>query len=85
MDTINGHILMVFVTVRHLSETGFSETEIYSQGLHWGLLTGTIPFREQKKQDWGFPGASVVKNLPANAGGTGSIPGPGRAHLPWSN
>ena len=26
-----------------------------------------------------FPGGSVVKNLPANAGDTGSIPGWGRA------
>ena len=26
----------------------------------------------------GFPGGSVVKNLPANAGNTGSIPGSGR-------
>ena len=24
--------------------------------------------------NWGFPGGSVVKNLPANAGDTGSIP-----------
>ena len=28
----------------------------------------------------GFPGSSVVKNLPANAGDTGSIPGLGRSH-----
>ena len=35
------------------------------------------------KQD--FPGGSVVKNLPANAGDTGSIPGLGRSHMPWSN
>ena len=27
----------------------------------------------------GFPGGSVVKNWPANAGDTGSIPGPGRS------
>ena len=27
----------------------------------------------------GFPGGSVVKNLPANAGDTGSIPGSGRS------
>ena len=27
-----------------------------------------------------FPGGSVVKNLPANAGDTGSIPGLGRSH-----
>ena len=29
----------------------------------------------------GFPGGSMVKNLPANAGDTGSIPGPGRSHM----
>ena len=27
----------------------------------------------------GFPGGSVVKNLPANSGTTGLIPGPGRS------
>ena len=27
----------------------------------------------------GFPGGSVVKNLPANSGGEGSIPGSGRS------
>ena len=29
----------------------------------------------------GFPGGSVVKNLPTNAGDTSSIPGPGRCHM----
>ena len=33
----------------------------------------------------GFPGAAVVKNLPANAGDTGLSPGPGRSHMPQSN
>ena len=32
----------------------------------------------------GFPGGAVVKNLPANAGHTGSSPGPGRSHMPRS-
>ena len=32
-----------------------------------------------------FPGGSVVKNLPANAGDTGSSPGPGRSHVQQSN
>ena len=32
-----------------------------------------------------FPGGTVVKNPPANAGDTGSIPGPGRSHMLWSN
>ena len=33
----------------------------------------------------GFPGGTVVKNQPANAGDTGSSPGPGRSHVPQSN
>ena len=32
-----------------------------------------------------FPGGAVVKNPPANAGDTGSIPGLGRSHMPWSS
>ena len=32
-----------------------------------------------------FPGGAVVKNLPANAGDTGSIPGLGRSHMLRSN
>ena len=31
------------------------------------------------------PGGTVVKNPPFNAGDTGSSPGPGRSHMPWSN
>ena len=30
----------------------------------------------------GFPGSTVVKNLPANAGDTGSVPGPGWGRPP---
>ena len=36
-----------------------------------------------KMQD--FPGGPGVKNLPANAGNTSSIPGPGGSHVPQSN
>ena len=32
-----------------------------------------------------FPGGTVVKNPPANAGDTGSRPGQGRSHMPRSN
>ncbi|KAM9083397.1 15-hydroxyprostaglandin dehydrogenase [NAD(+)] isoform 2-T2 [Megaptera novaeangliae] len=32
-----------------------------------------------------FPGGAVAKNPPASAGDTGSIPGPGRSHVPQSN
>ena len=34
---------------------------------------------------WGFPSGAVVENPPANAGDMGSIPGPGRSHMPRSN
>ena len=39
----------------------------------------------KKKLLWGFPGGTVVKNLPANAEDTGSSPRLGRSHMPWSN
>ena len=40
---------------------------------------------ENIKKILGFPGGAVVENLPANAGDTGSSPGLGRSHMPWSN
>ena len=33
----------------------------------------------------GFPGGTVVENLPANAGDMGLSPGLGRSHMPRSN
>ena len=33
----------------------------------------------------GFPGDSVGKNPPANAGDMGSVPGPGRSHILQGN
>ena len=36
----------------------------------------------ESKQGWSdFPGSTVVGNLSANAGDTGSTPGPGRSHM----
>ena len=37
-----------------------------------------------KNQVRGFPGGTVVKNPPANAGDVGSSPGLRRSHMPWS-
>ena len=57
---------------------------------HFYLLT-LLPsfFRKQKGNKtlphMGFPGGSVVKNPPANAGDTGLIPSLGRPHVPQSN
>ena len=44
-----------------------------------GTVFGDRAFEEVIQ---GFPGGSMVKNSPANAGDTGSIPGPGRSHVP---
>ena len=41
---------------------------------------GIILFFYQINKRMGFPDGSVVKNPPANAGDTGSIPGSGRSH-----
>ena len=38
-----------------------------------------------EKQFLDFPGGVVVKSPPANAGDMGSIPGPGRSNMLWSN
>ena len=43
----------------------------------------SIKASESSERD--FPDGSVVKNLPANAEDTGSIPGLGRSHMPESN
>ena len=40
---------------------------------------------KDSKVPFSFPGGSMVKNPPANAGDRSSIPGPGRSHMPWSN
>ena len=40
-------------------------------------------FLNQLSRD--FPGGPVMKNQPLNAGNMGSIPDPGRSHLPWNS
>ena len=44
-----------------------------------------IPQLQIKDIKQGFRGGTVVENLPANAGDTGSSPGLGRSHMPRSN
>ena len=43
------------------------------------------PFVCSLKSTEDFPGGPVVKNPPADAGDMGSIPGPGRFHMPRGN
>ena len=40
---------------------------------------------ELKNSSRGFPGGSAVKNVPANAGDTGSTPGLVRSRTPGNN
>ena len=50
--------------------------------MRFGILN--IFFKEWKGV-LDFPGGTVLKDLPANAGNLGSIPGLGRSHMPRSN
>ena len=53
-------------------------------GIHKNLiLSGICSLNFYTTRD--FPGGTVVKNPPANAGDTGSSPGLGRSHMPRSN
>ena len=50
----------------------------------WGRkesdMTERLHFHFPKIERRGFPGGPVVESLPAKAGDTGSVPGPGRSH-----
>ena len=51
----------------------------------WVFTFAVIVIFSSKTFIWDFLGGIVVKNLPANTGDTGSIPGPGRSHMLRSN
>ena len=57
--------------------------DIYFNSSFFCIVKLLLPAK--KKVCWDFPGGTVVKNPPANAGDKGSIPGPGRSHMPRSN
>ena len=49
------------------------------------LMVGGEFLQIKKTYFWGFPGGSVVKNPPANAGNMNLIPGPGRSPMLGNN
>ena len=55
----------------------------YAYALHFVCQPYTIKWFQKKKR--GFPGGSVVKNLPTHVRDTGSVPDVGRFHMPWSS
>ena len=66
------------------------DTEKHKSDLEDRIMN-TIQSEEQKEKQMlikgtlDFPGGPVVKNPPANAVDTGSIPGLGRSHMPRGN
>ena len=58
------------------SELQGSSHKVVRKGRDWG---------SRRKREEDFSGGSVVKNLLANAGVTGLIPGPGRSHMSRSS
>ena len=49
------------------------------------LPTSNRKTKKKKNLNQGFPGGAVVENPSANAGDTGSIPGPGGSRMPQSS
>ena len=58
---------------------------IMKRDLPWFTDNVIICLDYPKESAGGFPGGTVVDNLPANAGDTGSSPGLGRSHMPRSD
>ena len=71
----------------HISEpvTESKRTECRAALNHMSSPRIKIELTSSKAFRPGFPGGPVVGSPPANAGDTGSSPGPGRSHMPWSN
>ena len=63
--------------------SAFQRKYILTHATTWMKLENIVPVT--KRQTLGFPGGAVVESPPANAGDTGSSPGPGRSHMPRSN
>ena len=55
------------------------------QDTAWNAAVTSLVGSVKNKKLTDFPGCSVDKNLPANAGDMCSIPGLARSHMPWSN
>ena len=70
------YIFWMYLDINPLSIIEVNSVDVYI----WIIFL--IPFKVLAMD---FPGGSVVKNLPANAGDTGSSPGLGRSHMSQSN
>ena len=70
------------------SSPGRSEEHTSELQSHSDLVCRLLLEKKKKHKivyEGDFPGGAVVKNPSANAGDTGSSPGPGRSHMLRSN
>ena len=63
--------------------TGSTQPYIMATHLYFSVLPKGLP--DFKKENRGFPGGPVVKNLPHDAGDIGAISGLERLHMPQGN
>ena len=77
---------LVSLEVRHILKSKCQKLEVTSLGCvsseEEPLISSSGQLQEPLQD---FPGDAMVKNPPASAGDTSSIPGLGRSHMPQSN
>ena len=74
----------IFLTIKHNITVSDRKSEP-REGMSLPHITQHSKITDINMLGLGFPGGTVVKNLPANAGDMGSSPGPGRSHMPQSS
>ena len=68
------------------SENRLTENDQYEREIKdWRWAEPQRPVGQSSIVMRDFPGGTMVKNPPANAGDMGSSPGLGRSYMPWSS
>ena len=73
---MNNYIKSISITYRKV---------IFFKSVYHSVLERVYKWWDKNTEGRGFPGGTVVENIPANAGDTGSSPALGRSHMLWSN
>ena len=77
-------IAALFVTSKRWEQPKCLSTDAWINKM-WSVQTMEHYSAIRRNEVLGFPGGSVVMNLPANAGDMGLISGPRRYHMPQSS
>ena len=81
-EWLNGYKNKTYIYAAYKRLTSYLKTHTYTESEG---IEKDVPYKWKSKESQGFPGGTVVENLPANAGDTGSSPGLGGSHMPRSN